>query len=161
TGANAATVLGGRIWRPDLPPSLDVQTAFVVGGHRVGEGSFTSSARPTSVGDARLVCVCRGGTEAAGLVLSTPARWEGLSRWLGTERLTVLDPLAGVWNRRYLDRALREQVKRHRRFESTFGLLMIDVDRFKRVNDAHGHAAGDAVLVSMSRAIGDALREDL
>ena len=82
-------------------------------------------------------------------------------RLAATERMTLTDPLTGVWNRRYLERALREQIKRHARFESPFALLLIDIDRFKRVNDAHGHGIGDAALVGVARAIDGSIRSDI
>lgn len=78
-----------------------------------------------------------------------------------TERMTLTDPLTEVWNRRYLERALREQIKRHERFESQFGLLLIDIDRFKGVNDAHGHLVADAVLQGVARVIGASIRSDI
>jgi diguanylate cyclase (GGDEF)-like protein len=82
-------------------------------------------------------------------------------RLAAAQRLTLIDPLTGVWNRRYLDRALREQVKRHGRFGSTFGLLVIDVDRFKRINDRFGHAVGDAVLTEVAHTIDGSIRSDI
>ncbi len=60
--------------------------------------------------------------------------------------LTVTDELTGVANRRRLIQVLEEEVKRSARTGHMFGLLMIDLDRFKLVNDRHGHQAGDAVL---------------
>jgi diguanylate cyclase (GGDEF)-like protein len=58
------------------------------------------------------------------------------------------DPLTGLWNRRYFEDRLREELSRSRRAgpERRFSVMVVDVDDFKRVNDLHGHAAGDAVL---------------
>jgi diguanylate cyclase (GGDEF)-like protein len=80
---------------------------------------------------------------------------------IATERMTLTDPLTEVWNRRYLEGTLREQTKRHARFESQFALLLIDIDRFKRVNDAHGHVVGDAILRGVARTIGGSIRSDI
>src|SRR5207249_4312961 len=82
-------------------------------------------------------------------------------RLAATERMTLTDHLTGVWNRRYLERALREQIKRYGRFESPFAILLIDVDRFKRVNDVHGHVVGDAALVGVARVIDGSIRSDI
>jgi diguanylate cyclase (GGDEF)-like protein len=82
-------------------------------------------------------------------------------RLAAAERLTLIDPLTGVWNRRYLERAFREQVKRHTRFESIFGVLVIDIDRFKRINDRHGHSIGDAVLTEVAHTIDGSVRGDI
>ena len=72
------------------------------------------------------------------------------------ERLSLLDPLTGVGNRRHFaDRAAAE-IARARRDEVPLGVIMIDIDRFKHVNDRFGHGAGDLVLqrvVDVSRAI--------
>jgi diguanylate cyclase (GGDEF)-like protein len=62
----------------------------------------------------------------------------------------VHDGLTGLHNRRYLEQSLGREESRARRSSLTFGVMMIDIDNFKRFNDTLGHAAGDAVL----RAIG-------
>lgn len=56
------------------------------------------------------------------------------------------DALTGLYNRRYLDAALQRELSRCQQEGSSFGLLLLDIDFFKRVNDTHGHAAGDEVL---------------
>lgn len=58
----------------------------------------------------------------------------------------MTDPLTGLANRRHFDVALEGRLANLRRYGWPFGLLMLDVDHFKRVNDEHGHDAGDAVL---------------
>jgi diguanylate cyclase (GGDEF)-like protein len=77
------------------------------------------------------------------------------------QRMTLTDPLTEVWNRRYLEGTLREHTKRHARFDSQFALLLIDIDGFKRVNDAHGHVFGDAILRGVARAIRGSIRSDI
>lgn len=62
------------------------------------------------------------------------------------ERLAVTDGLTGLRNRRFAEEVLRIEVERALRSGTTFGLLVVDVDHFKRVNDEHGHPAGDRVL---------------
>ena len=66
----------------------------------------------------------------------------------------MTDPLTGLPNRRAWDEAL---ARRRRQTDAAACVAILDLDHFKRVNDAHGHAAGDAVL----RATGDALRRGL
>jgi diguanylate cyclase (GGDEF)-like protein len=63
------------------------------------------------------------------------------------------DALTGLYNRGYLEESLEREVSRARRSNQPFGLMMIDIDHFKRFNDTFGHAAGDAVL----RAVGQFL----
>ena len=66
------------------------------------------------------------------------------------ERLTYSDPLTGVYNRRYLERILPQESERAERFAHPLGLLMVDLDGFKEVNDRFGHARGDEVLVAFA-----------
>lgn len=56
------------------------------------------------------------------------------------------DPLTGLYNRRYFDERLRSEFSFARRHGALLGLLFIDIDRFKQVNDASGHGTGDVVL---------------
>jgi diguanylate cyclase (GGDEF)-like protein len=56
------------------------------------------------------------------------------------------DPLTGLYNRRYLQEALEREIRRAIRAEQGLGILMVDLDHFKRFNDTYGHEAGDAVL---------------
>ncbi|MFL5757217.1 MAG: diguanylate cyclase [Chloroflexota bacterium] len=69
------------------------------------------------------------------------------------------DALTGLPNRRYFDEYVALVGKR-RRADDRVGVLMIDIDRFKAVNDTFGHAAGDSVLRAVAGAIGGAVRED-
>ncbi|HZA57862.1 MAG TPA: GGDEF domain-containing protein [Solirubrobacterales bacterium] len=66
----------------------------------------------------------------------------------------VTDPLTGLWNRRRLDQLMRDEVDRSMRFGHQLSVLVVDVDDFKRINDDHGHLAGDEVL----RRIADVVR---
>ncbi len=63
------------------------------------------------------------------------------------------DVLTGWHNRRYLQVRMNEELARARRDNSSLVCLMIDIDRFKRVNDTHGHAAGDEVLCELAQRI--------
>jgi two-component system, cell cycle response regulator len=67
------------------------------------------------------------------------------------ERLATIDDLCGMPNRRALDAELHRQVARSERSGRPFAVLVADVDHFKRVNDEHGHAAGDEVLREVAR----------
>jgi diguanylate cyclase len=69
--------------------------------------------------------------------------------------LSSRDPLTGLANRRHFELTLASEVDRVARAGEPALVLMIDIDHFKKVNDAHGHAAGDDVL----RAVAQALRE--
>jgi len=73
-------------------------------------------------------------------------------------RLSTTDPLTGLRNRRYVDEILNIEVLRARRYQSPLTLLMADLDHFKRVNDDHGHQAGDAVLRGVAEVLRSSLR---
>jgi diguanylate cyclase (GGDEF)-like protein len=75
------------------------------------------------------------------------------------EEAASTDALTGLPNRRYFDEFCG-LVARRRRADDAVGVLMIDVDRFKALNDRHGHAAGDEVLRAIASAIAGAVRED-
>lgn len=67
------------------------------------------------------------------------------------QRLSITDGLTGVWNRRYLQLTLTKEIERAQRFGRPLSVLMMDIDHFKLVNDAHGHQVGDEVLVELTR----------
>jgi len=70
------------------------------------------------------------------------------------------DALTGIYNRRYFDERLAAEVSFAHRHEGKLGLLMFDVDHFKRVNDGHGHLAGDAVLAAIAKRISGLIRAE-
>ncbi|MCI0733531.1 MAG: diguanylate cyclase, partial [Methylococcaceae bacterium] len=63
---------------------------------------------------------------------------------------TVRDPLTGLFNRRYLDETLARELSRAKRDNSPLSVAILDIDYFKRLNDTHGHDAGDLMLQSMA-----------
>jgi two-component system chemotaxis family response regulator WspR len=69
------------------------------------------------------------------------------------ERLTNVDGLTGMSNRRYLDESTEIQWRQAIRDQTSFAVLMIDIDDFKRYNDTYGHVAGDEVLKSIARSM--------
>jgi diguanylate cyclase (GGDEF)-like protein len=75
------------------------------------------------------------------------------------ERLSVTDPLTGLNNRRHMMEVLDNEVRRSRRLDHTFAVLMADVDHFKQYNDEHGHPAGDAVLKRVAGVFNESTRD--
>jgi diguanylate cyclase (GGDEF)-like protein len=73
--------------------------------------------------------------------------------------LSQRDALTGLANRRVLDQRLAYEVARHRRHRRRFGVVAMDLDGFKQVNDRFGHQAGDEVLREIARALERAVRE--
>jgi diguanylate cyclase (GGDEF)-like protein len=66
---------------------------------------------------------------------------------------SIRDPLTQLFNRRYMEEALATETARALRTQQPIGVIMADVDHFKRFNDAHGHEAGDALLRDVARLI--------
>jgi diguanylate cyclase (GGDEF)-like protein len=73
---------------------------------------------------------------------------------------SLRDPLTQLFNRRYLLDRLDSELKFARRHQTTISLLLLDLDHFKRLNDSHGHLAGDAVLVNLAAALTHAVRDE-
>ncbi|HWZ50848.1 MAG TPA: GGDEF domain-containing protein, partial [Granulicella sp.] len=70
-----------------------------------------------------------------------------------------LDFLTGAFNREGIQMALTVEIARHRRRQLPLSILLIDLDRFKAINDRHGHAAGDHALLTVARSIHSVVRE--
>lgn len=69
------------------------------------------------------------------------------------------DPLTGLGNRRFLMERIKEETGRAARSGSVYALAILDVDRFKAINDHHGHEAGDQALMMIAEVIGQGRRE--
>jgi diguanylate cyclase (GGDEF)-like protein len=75
------------------------------------------------------------------------------------EELVVRDHLTGLYNRTKLDEVLEYVYKRSKRYNTVFGVIMIDIDFFKKVNDTHGHQVGDTVLCEFANLLEENSRE--
>ena len=73
-------------------------------------------------------------------------------------RLASTDPLTGLFNRNYMNDILQREHSRYQRYGQLFGIILIDVDHFKRVNDMHGHDVGDMVLTQVAQQLKAAVR---
>ncbi len=74
-----------------------------------------------------------------------------------TLKLAATDALTGLMNRRALDERLNNEQQRAQRYNEAYALMLLDIDHFKKINDTHGHAAGDRVL----RALADILARQI
>ncbi|HVO76944.1 MAG TPA: diguanylate cyclase [Candidatus Bathyarchaeia archaeon] len=97
--------------------------------------------------------------------LNTAKRILGLEQCLKraneeTKILSITDPLTGAYNRTYLNDRLPQEVKRARKYSRSLALIMSDIDNFKRINDAHGHPAGDRALRTFVQTIMGVIRVD-
>lgn len=73
-------------------------------------------------------------------------------------KLSSTDSLTGAWNRRYFDEHTRRELERAAHGGSAAGLLALDIDHFKRINDDYGHPAGDSVLEQVATRLDQQLR---
>lgn len=76
------------------------------------------------------------------------------------EKLANTDGLTGVWNRRYAFEQLQRTWSLAIRHDRPLSVIMLDIDRFKKVNDTHGHKTGDAVLVLVSALLSQQIRDE-
>jgi two-component system, cell cycle response regulator len=85
--------------------------------------------------------------------------FENAIRYQDAQRLIFIDDLTGLFNTRYLDLVLQNEMSRARRFKKHIALLFIDLDHFKNVNDNHGHLVGSWMIVESSRIIKSCVRD--
>ena len=72
----------------------------------------------------------------------------------------IRDPLTGLYNRRHMEAALKREAARVERHDSTLGIIMLDIDHFKQLNDRYGHEAGDMVLQELGRFLLNNVRNE-
>jgi diguanylate cyclase (GGDEF)-like protein len=82
----------------------------------------------------------------------------GLARSLAMA--SSVDPLTGLFNRRYLMQRLDEEMSRARRYRTSLSLVLVDIDRLKDINDARGQAAGDSAIRSLSQLVRSHIRKE-
>ena len=108
---------------------------------------------PYTIGD---VSALRRLLPSAGLAL---ARENLRTRADRFAQAAMIDSVSGLFNRRYFEARLRQEIQRAQRHNMPVALLMIDIDDFKRVNDRFGHAVGDLVLRAVSEILQGSVRE--
>ena len=99
------------------------------------------------------------GISLAALLTTLILSWSRNERMQELQRQASLDSLTGLKNRRRFEEDLRVAMARGRRDGSTGAVLMLDLDRFKEVNDTHGHQAGDRMIQEIAAVLRDRTRE--
>lgn len=77
------------------------------------------------------------------------------------EHLAVRDPLTGLYNRRFFEKVVRQEVVRATRYQHALFLLFLDIDHFKDYNDLRGHQAGDELLMRLADVLQASIREQV
>lgn len=75
------------------------------------------------------------------------------------QQLSVLDTLTGLYNRRKSDEILSYEMDRYKRTKQSFGIILLDIDFFKKVNDTYGHSVGDEVLIEIATLLKNYVRK--
>lgn len=81
-----------------------------------------------------------------------------IEQYMGVQNLIYRDEVTGLFNTRYLDNILDEEIKKAKETQKPFAVLFIDADRFKQVNDGHGHLVGSSLLNELGSHIKSAVR---
>ncbi|AJY75700.1 diguanylate cyclase [Paenibacillus beijingensis] len=81
-----------------------------------------------------------------------------LTRSKNVENMAFRDPLTGAYNRRYFDHQFSAEIQRVERYPAPLSVVFIDIDRFKQINDAYGHAVGDMVLQGLAHLLQRSVR---
>jgi diguanylate cyclase (GGDEF)-like protein len=103
------------------------------------------------------------GSFAAGFLDMLVKQLQSQCRWYRrldkTQAMLYRDDLTGLFNYRYFELALDQELARASRFQASFCLLFIDMDGFKNINDQYGHLAGSSILKQVADVLRDAVRE--
>jgi diguanylate cyclase (GGDEF)-like protein/putative nucleotidyltransferase with HDIG domain len=92
------------------------------------------------------------------VALQIAAPIENAQLYARLEQKSRVDELTGLFNRRYFEERLKEELSRHSRYGDVFSIFMIDLDNFKAYNDVYGHPAGDVLLGKIGRIIKNSVR---
>ena len=101
------------------------------------------------------------GTTLAAFARETAVAVENAILHEEAERLSMTDALTGTGNRRFLEVTLAREIERARRYGRPMSVLMVDIDRFKQLNDEFGHLIGDEALVEVARRLEESVRHGI
>ncbi len=143
---------GLRLGTEEPPATTVIAVPLRQSGHVVGVLGLFDKANGRSFSahdlEAILAFVSQAGVAIDNVLLHQEA-----------QRLSLTDPMTGLWNYRYLTLALGHEIERASRFDRCLAVLMLDLDNFKSINDQHGHQVGDAVLIELANRMSAEVRE--
>ncbi|MBN2232222.1 MAG: GGDEF domain-containing protein [Deltaproteobacteria bacterium] len=137
---------------------LGILIIFFIGGYLVYGFSMSHTCNNTL--DLLVPAVFFFGSLFVFLVTSLSLQTaQDFKRLATLEKENITDPLTGIYNRRYLDQRLQEEVAKSQRYSMPLAILLLDLDHFKKVNDQHGHQTGDQILTGIGDLILRTVRE--
>jgi diguanylate cyclase (GGDEF)-like protein len=156
TATSASELIDTRTaWRASPPaaaePAFSRRSSLLMPG-RAWVVQFTSRPEFDAIQGTRPWALLGAGLGASALVFVLAIAL--VAAWNRAHHLSMRDPLTGLYNRRYLEETMARELPRARRLGESTGVIVIDLDHFKRLNDTFGHDAGDYVL----ERTGDLLR---
>jgi two-component system cell cycle response regulator len=139
---------------------VGVSGAFALAAFSAATGGFMVGGLETAANFSFMAAVLSGLSAVCGCLLVYPIMSRGVRergklqkmteslsvRSLTLEHAAVTDSLTGMYNRRYFDEALAEYLQAFGHIDKPIGMVILDLDHFKAVNDTHGHDVGDKVL---------------
>ncbi len=141
-GPQMAKSLGGLQLSRDRSWMTPLYDGDVFKGGIIICDAVAAPGEHTSLGDLRYLCD------------QIELGFENACRYQDAQELMYTDDLTGLYNHRYMQVALNQEIRRSHRYGLKFSLLFLDLDRFKEINDQHGHLAGSSAL----REVGHLLR---
>jgi diguanylate cyclase (GGDEF)-like protein/PAS domain S-box-containing protein len=115
--------------------------------HKNGQKIYTLVSATPRVGENGKVIGVQG--HVRDITARKQAQAERL-RALKFEQIAITDPLTKIYNRRFFYEAAEKETKRAKRSNSSFSIILFDIDHFKRINDNYGHLIGDQVLINLT-----------
>ena len=159
-GSAAELIDTRNAWRAtgaSEPPLFTHRVKFPMPG-RTWTLQFNSRPNFDAVlSEARPWYVLTGGVLAAFMLFALTLAL--VSAWNRAHELSMRDPLTGLYNRRYLEETMGRELPRARRMGQSVGVIVLDIDHFKVLNDTYGHDAGDMVLAKTGELLRSTTRK--